>query len=731
MSTTKEDIAYQIELKRQARANIGLDGNHEGVDRLAERADKYKGMKPEKVAEYRSSHKWDTPAPSPVSRPMEVGDSGAGEKTVDEASDELMEVSDENKENPNAMEINEGAGDPSQTNDGKEGPNGGVDDEIEDPTSTGDYQTDKIKLETGDIIEYLFKDWILEGMAWCLNETGSIIGAAVYETARPLGHGLKKTWRWTRRKVTEGVSNVYHNHLNPDHNNLHDLRADHTAAVGELTTDIENISDSNKAGLAILRQNIGNRNITMDENGRLVDHRTPPQDLSHYHISKADYNSIRKKADDIHLVSMQRALGIDANDTQKMAELRSYYEQKASGQAIAKPNREFDKAFDNARAAYNQVNAELQDNLKILMLNKQAQLFAEHYSQFLIERKAKSDPLLFKNVKKWKFGKKRFSGSLGGLKRKEYAKAYAMFMQIQQARIAGKDLPSNETLIDMASAMRQQTIDGKPVKDVIKEQFEQSQAKKEEQLNLKDAAVADNNATSALLKDKEKLTAELATIGDPQSQQKYKELIERINKLTGRGNENGSADRRPSQSDRNVQSPTELVDFAIKNNGVLWNHHKLETMQAMYAIGMLSQDAEGHATLAGYNKVLMEQGVEKNTLTRYNLKIFKPSKEQLAQFKQEQVEYMAEYIEKIDPGYVADRKKLAASYDKFTKPGFKFDDKDREPYKAFKAAREQFKENHGIPSNDAIKQIVQRSTPQGQRSTPKTSGTPGKGGYNK
>ena len=720
--TVKEDIDYRTKLQRQARANLGLDENHEGIDRLAERADKYRDMKPEKVAEYRSSHKWDTPAPSSIPRPLEVGDSGAGERTVDEASGEPTEVSDENKENPNAMEINEGAGDPSQTNDGKEGPNGGIDDEIDDPTSTGDYQTDKIKLETGDIIEYLFKDWILEGMAWCLNETGSIIGAAVYETARPLGHGLKKTWRKTSRKVTEGVSNVYHNHINPKHENLDDLRADHTAANKLLAIDIENISTSNKAGLAILRQDIGNRNITMDENGRLVDHRTPPQDLSHYNISKADYNSIRKKADDIHLASMQRALDINANDTQKMAELRSYYEQKASGQAIAKPNREFDKAFDNVRAAYNQVNAELQDNLKILLLNKQAQLFAEHYSQFLIERKAKSDPLLFENVKKWKFGKKRFSGSLSGLKRKEYAQAYAMFMQIQKARIAGKDLPSNETLIDMASNMRQQTIDGKPVKDVIKEQFEQSQAKKEEQLNLKDAAVADNNATSALRKDKEKLTAELATIGDPQSQQKYKELIERINKLTGRGNEDGSADRRQSQSDS--KAPSNKITTSIGKNEVLWEPLKYETMQAMCAIGMLSQDSEGMTTLAGYNKVLVELDVEKNTLTKNSLSYYMPDKDQLAQFKQEQVEYMAKYMEK-NSKYAADKNQLADLYDQFSKR--KYDDKYKEEYTAFKAAREQFKENHGIPSNDAIKQIVQRSTPQGQRSTPKTSGNQGKG----
>ena len=695
--TVKEDIDYRTKLQRQARANLGLDENHEGIDRLAERADKYRDMKPEKVAEYRSSHKWDTPAPSSIPRPLEVGDSGAGERTVDEASGEPTEVSDENKENPNAMEINEGAGDPSQTNDGKEGPNGGIDDEIDDPTSTGD-------------------------MAWCLNETGSIIGAAVYETARPLGHGLKKTWRKTSRKVTEGVSNVYHNHINPKHENLDDLRADHTAANKLLAIDIENISTSNKAGLAILRQDIGNRNITMDENGRLVDHRTPPQDLSHYNISKADYNKIRNTADAIHLASMQRALDIDDKDTQKMAELRSYYEQKASGQAIAKPNREFDEAFDNVRASYNQINAELQDNLKILLLNKQAQLFAEHYSQFLIERKAKSDPLLFENVKKWKFGKKRFSGSLSGLKRKEYAQAYAMFMQIQKARIAGKDLPSNETLIDMASNMRQQTIDGKPVKDVIKEQFEQSQAKKEEQLNLKDAAVADNNATSALRKDKEKLTAELATIGDPQSQQKYKELIERINKLTGRGNEDGSADRRQSQSDS--KAPSNKITTSIGKNEVLWEPLKYETMQAMCAIGMLSQDSEGMTTLAGYNKVLVELDVEKNTLTKNSLSYYMPDKDQLAQFKQEQVEYMAKYMEK-NSKYAADKNQLADLYDQFSKR--KYDDKYKEEYTAFKAAREQFKENHGIPSNDAIKQIVQRSTPQGQRSTPKTSGNQGKG----
>ncbi len=697
----KEDIAYKIELKRLARANLGLDGNHDGRDRLAERAELRNTITEERFAEYRQKQLKDILADRP-------------ETIVDEHTDEKpVEVSDESKEGSGGEEpitVDDVAGTPLPPDSPKD-KNAELGDPEKDPTTSGDYQTDKIKLETGDIIEYLFKDWILEGLAWCLNETGSIIGAAVYETARPLGHGLKKTWRWTRRKVTEGMSGVYNKHINPDHDNLDDLRADHTAAVKELNNDIENISDSNKAGLAILRQDIGNRNITMDENGRLVDHRTPPQNLSHYHISKADYNSIRKKADDIHLVSMQRALDIDANDTQKMAELRSYYEQKASGQAIAKPNREFDKAFDNARASYNQVNAELQDNLKILLLNKQAQLFAEHYSQFLIERKAKSDPLLFKNVKKWKFGKKRFSGSLGKLKIKEYIKAYAMFMQIQKARISGKDLPSNETLIDVASAMRQQTIDGKPVKDVIKEQFEQSQAKKEEQLNLKDAAVADNNATSALRKDKEKLTAELATIGDPQSQQKYRKLIERINKLMGRGNEDGSADRRQSQSDS--RAPSNKITTSIKKNEVLWEPLEHETMQAMCAIGMLSQDSEGFTTLAGYNKVLVELDVEKNTLTKNSLSYYMPDKDQLAQFKQEQVEYMAKYMEKIDHVYAADKNKLADLYDQFSKR--KYDDKYKEEYTAFKAAREQFKENHGIPSDDAIKQIVQRSTPQGKR----------------
>ena len=720
--TVKEDIDYRTKLQRQARANLGLDENHEGIDRLAERADKYRDMKPEKVAEYRSSHKWDTPAPSSIPRPLEVGDSGAGERTVDEASGEPMEVSDENKENPNAMEINEGAGDPSQTNDGKEGPNGGIDDEIDDPTSTGDYQTDKIKLETGDIIEYLFKDWILEGMAWCLNETGSIIGAAVYETARPLGHGLKKTWRWTRRKVTEGVSNVYHNHLNPDHNNLHDLRADHTAAVGELTNDIENISDSNKAGLAILRQDIGNRNITMDENGRLVDHRTPPQDLSRYNISKADYNKIRNTADAIHLASMQRALDIDDKDTQKMAELRSYYEQKASGQAIAKPNREFDEAFDNVRASYNQINAELQDNLKILLLNKQAQLFAEHYSQFLIERKAKSDPLLFENVKKWKFGKKRFSGSLSGLKRKEYAQAYAMFMQIQKARIAGKDLPSNETLIDMASNMRQQTIDGKPVKDVIKEQFEQSQAKKEEQLNLKDAAVADNNATSALRKDKEKLTAELATIGDPQSQQKYKELIERINKLTGREN-SGNSDRRNVQTNAvNNQASNDIVVLPV-------NFSNETTLQAMYAIGLVKTDEQNHIVLTKQNKILATQTTDE--IKPIDSKILGDLKTQQDIAKEIHLSEMAKSMN--EQGYAADKGNLVKMYEKYSDPKSTITESDkRSPeYEAFQTARNKYIRDFNIPLPKVINQLTQRSTPQGQRSTPKTSGTQGKGGYNK
>lgn len=715
--TAKEDIDYRTKLQIQARINLGLDMNPEGVDRLAERADKYRDMKlekPEKVAEYRSSHKWDTPDPSPIPRPMEVGDSGAGEKTVDEASGKPMEVSDENKENPNAMEINEGAGDPSQTNDGNEGPNGGVDDEIEDPTSTGDYQTDKIKLETGDIIEYLFKDWILEGMAWCLNETGSILGAAVYETARPLGHGLKKTWRKTRRKVTEGVSNVYHNHINPKHENLDDLRADHNAVVRELAIDIENISDSNKAGLAILRQDIGNRNITMDENGRLVDHRTPPQDLSHYHISKADYNKIRNTADNIHLASMRRALDIDANDTQKMAELHSYYEQKASGQAIAKPNREFDEAFNNVRASYNQINAELQDNLKILMLNKQAQLFAEHYSQFLIERKAKSDPLLFKNVKKWKFGKKRFSGSLGGLKIKEYTKAYAMFMQIQKARIAGKDLPSNETLIDMASAMCQQTIDGKPVKDVIKEQFEQSQAKKEEQLNLKDAVVADNNATSALRKDKEKLTAELATIGDPQSQQKYKELIERINKLTGREN-SGSSDR------RNVQ--TNATNHQVSNSVVVLpaNFNEETTLQAMYAIGLVKTDEQNRIVLTQQNKILATQTTDE--IKPIDSKILGNLKTQQDIAKEIHLSEMAKSMN--EQGYAADKENLVKMYEKYSDPKSTITESDkRSPeYEAFQTARNKYIRDFNIPSPKVINQLTQRSSSQGQRSTSQTQGS--------
>lgn len=579
----------------------------------------------------------------------------------------------------------------------------------QEPDDGGSYETDKIKLQDGDIIDYLFKEWLLEGLAWCLNEAGSLAGAIVYETARPLGHSLHKGYHWTRDRVTEHLSNIYHNRINPNHNNANDIRTGYTAATTELRNTLDAANVAQTEDLALIRQDIGSRRVIM-ENGHLVDTQDPTRRLPN--ISEESFNDVRNKADKFHLDIMRSILSINDGNNNDNNALQTYYNEKANNPNAVAPNSKYEAAFNRARDVYTRTGHKLKERVSVLILHTQAQLFAEHYSQYQIEEDKRKHP------DKAIYNKERRGKKLDGIKRDNYLKAYDMFMRIQKARRTNDTIPSNETLIDMAKHQCNEASAGHTVEDKIKTGvYDRLNLKNVQPETLNDTFESHNATLELLRKELDALGREGAE-NEIRAEQANR-LRTRIAELYGIHRPDSETARQAPETQQSSQIPTQerLEQAAAQRNGVLWpnQYHNYDTMQAMLGIGMISTNSDGQTVLTNSQKLLLENGAD--SLISYPIETFGPIDQAKEKAKKEHLQYMSSYMN--DQNLAADSKVLSESYDHYNKSDYVSDTEKKSPeYQAFIQARETFKNKHNIPSNKEINKIIQNSSPKHQTSKP-------------
>ena len=357
---------------------------------------------------------------------------------------------------------------------------------LKDP-DFGKYDDDKQKISDGDIIDYMMKEWLLEGASWVMNKAGGLMGAFNYELLHGLSKGAKSGGR-TISRATRVAFDKFHKHENPDTVTWDKIIDSHNQNIGFLTKNVENYGNPDTYNLNDALTEIGKGYILRKDDGTYYRVNEPDKPLPNLHLSAKQYNDIKQMAAEIHLAAMADELKVDRKALIDQYELISTYkafEQANNGQAIPadieakyqeleqnKP--EVITAFNNARSQFDN----LQDGNLMkakCFIDSKAELFAQYYAQLHLNNKHHENP----DIK----GKR-----LVDLNRKLYLEGYGKFMLLQQARLNGKtNLPSDEYALEEMQRLCQESFN-QPTADTLSDQLTKKKLDTTQEFTMQDCA---------------------------------------------------------------------------------------------------------------------------------------------------------------------------------------------------------------------------------------------------
>lgn len=386
------------------------------------------------------------------------------------------------------------------------------------PTDWGHFDDDKFKIQDGDIIEYLMKEVILEGSAWCLNKVSGIVGVAAYEITRGFYHeaikypwntwvapALNDTFNWAWNSISgkrakaaaaavppqaaqasASAANVpsgsYHNgsdDSNAAANNYNLLTQSYRQQCEKLNKlrglkiDDPKIA-AQKDAIQRINSGIAEGLIIYDEEkGTLVDaiNDTP---WSSCKISKEVFEQT-KKATSVELTTLMYNSLTDEEKTKYTPEdmagilkklqdynLAFYRHKEGKGDKPRKPrfpafSRDIQDIYSEAIQARKAQYAKNKLTTMIEKVGLDAQLYAEHYAQYMLSEKYRKNPKGFDSVKNMEKREKEYE--------KYLLEGKSNFLRIESARCKrakdirdGKrvdniELPSSAKLIETIQKM--------------------------------------------------------------------------------------------------------------------------------------------------------------------------------------------------------------------------------------------------------------------------------------
>lgn len=496
------------------------------------------------------------------------------------------------EENPqeNGITAHEENPDNEQTDDnsddGNNPPSGGdenaeiPDEPLNDP-DWGSYDDDKIKIQDGDIIDYLMKEWILESAAWCINKSSGFLGAALYNISTRASNRIGASWKADKSELRRDLSDMYHKNHNPEQ-----VRDMHESAVKDLTEMVNKLSsptsDHDIDAFAHIARGIGKRHIIMKD-GKFIDITSnPPKEIKmNPKLTPQMYEQLRQTGDKVHINAMCQELGIDKDNKGDMKKLTNFYEEMVKKTTrkdynkdfVEKADEDFIKsyikdhpqavqAFNKARTNYIPDNQSTQTSSSFNLLQAQANLFAEYYSQY-------------------KFEQRLGINQTGNKKRKDYLEALNIFWSLQQTRLhpenvnmfvrlQGRDpsteIPPNDVLIAMAKGLRDKTTTNDEINKIYKQYVDK---KTDEPKTLSDDEKGHREAVALMNKDLEAMEKQQSKYQIEQENiDKRRELV-RKDKSRILGNNNPSPNQERSQPEQECtqkpQSPENKKEEYVQN----------------------------------------------------------------------------------------------------------------------------------------------------------------------
>lgn len=380
-----------------------------------------------------------------------------------------------NENNPGGLTIHEHTPENNQTNNALPGKdNTATVKKGDEPLDLGHYDDDKIKLSHDDIIEYMY-GWIEGGIAWCLDKTGGLGGAILYNASRVVGKGTNKVWQGGKEIAKSAVSSA-RNTIDPLNDNMADMLQDHLNTVNELSAAPQPLNN--------FIRNVATGSIRLE--GNTYKYLDMDKDKSEWIDSVNTLNDIPKQQYEFVMAAAKETIIADAyqyayenvpDEDKKGYEFKKYADTysrvydlsikqrqnktlgiefpQGSGQylpdkeqKILNDNQPIKKAMDKAFTDFTKPDGRCEQitqlSLEKAKLNSEAKLFAEYYAQYAINNDNIKNPGQRASTRK--LSKKQL------INLKEESRAYAtkMFWQFQQARVDGKEVPSNKKLIELA-----------------------------------------------------------------------------------------------------------------------------------------------------------------------------------------------------------------------------------------------------------------------------------------
>lgn len=379
-----------------------------------------------------------------------------------------------NENNPGGLTIHEHTPENKQTNNALPGKdNTATIKKGDEPLDLGHYDDDKIKMSDGDIIDYMMKEWIQAGIAWCLDKTSGLGGAILYNASRTVGKGTNKVVRRTKEFAKSAASSV-RDSIDPLNDNMADMLQDHLNTVNELSAAPQPLNN--------FIRNVATGSIRLEGNTyKYLDKEKQKWIESKYtldDIPKQQYEFVMATAKETIIADAYQYAYQELPENEKegydFKKFKDTYSKvydlsikqsqnktlgiefpQGSGQylpdkeqQILNNNQPIKRAIADAFNNFNKPDGRCEQitqlSLEKAKLNSEAKLFAEYYAQYAINNDNIKNPGQRASTRK--LSKKQL------INLKEESRAYAtkMFWQFQQARIDGKEVPSNKKLIELA-----------------------------------------------------------------------------------------------------------------------------------------------------------------------------------------------------------------------------------------------------------------------------------------
>ncbi len=549
MSTTEEIRKEQRKkFKPLARENLGLDNNTQGIDRLAERAQKMEGLSAEERAKLRQNEL----------HGLNINEQEEGLTVHENTEQPTLTVNEEEPTQP----------DPTQNTENSNNQKAATIKKGDEPLDLGHYDDEKIKMSDGDIIDYLMKEWLEAGIAWCLDKGCGIPSAVLYEGARWLEKGGSKLWRGGKELTKSAASSVYKK-LSPDNDNMEDIRKNHQEAIEAIEAARQSLNAPLPDETKKLFERIGSGRLKLqgnkykfyqikEENGKQkgewVDSAMTVEDLS-----PAKFKAVQAMTTKVQLVDASNILN-DQGVNVDMKTLERIYNLKldqtlgmklsTQDESLLNNNQQIVNAIVTARKNFLTKGVEEihQFGSPTNELCNQADLFAEYYAQYVLNNQYSQNP------NKRKFNKQNQQIKNGKQKEEELANAHEMFWRFQQARRNGKEVPSNEALIEMAKNQCNKA-QSQPFPDEVRTLFEGKDKNKSERiseekpLTLPETFAGHIAATEVLIQNLETLKKENNTLNSVKDD--IERRRERLNRLKERMLHVQDSQKNPRPTQRN------------------------------------------------------------------------------------------------------------------------------------------------------------------------------------